>query len=49
MLAPIFDAFIQESPISVMMRGVMEHVFRPERLDELFAQHAKFLTRISHL
>jgi IS4 transposase len=41
MLAPIFDAFIQESPISVMMRGLMEQVFRPQRLDELFETHAK--------
>lgn len=40
MLAPIFDAFVQESPISVMMRGVMEHVFRPARLDELFERQA---------
>jgi hypothetical protein len=41
MLAPIFDAFIAESPISVMMRGLMERIFRPERMDELFEQHAQ--------
>jgi IS4 transposase len=41
MLAPIFDAFIKESPISVMMRGLMEQVFRPERMDELFERHAQ--------
>ncbi|MGB8698639.1 MAG: IS4 family transposase [Thermosynechococcaceae cyanobacterium] len=41
MLAPIFEAFAQASPVSVMMRGLMEQVFRPERLDEIFANHAK--------
>jgi IS4 transposase len=41
MLASIFDSFVQESPISVMMRGLMEQVFRAKRLDELFATHAK--------
>ena len=37
MLAPIFDAFAQESPVTVMMRGLMEVVFRAERLDAIFA------------
>lgn len=41
MLSSIFDAFVKESPLSVMMRGVMESVFRPQRLDELFESHAK--------
>ena len=41
MLANIFDAFVAESPISVMMRGMMERVFRPQRLDEIFEAHAK--------
>jgi hypothetical protein len=41
MLANIFDAFVKESPLSVMMRGVMEYVFRAERLDDLFERHAK--------
>jgi len=41
MLAPIFDAFAQESPVTVMMRGLMEVVFRAERLDAIFAKHAK--------
>lgn len=41
MLAPIFAAFAQESPVTVMMRGLMEVVFRPERLDAIFAEHAK--------
>ena len=32
MLATIFDAFVEASPVSVMLRGMMEKVFRPERL-----------------
>jgi IS4 transposase len=41
MLAAIFDAFVAASPVSVMLRGVMEKVFRPERLDEIFEQYAE--------
>ncbi|MFG6107563.1 hypothetical protein U2F10_35380 [Leptothoe sp. EHU-05/26/07-4] len=41
MLTEIVQRFAQESPISVMMRGVMELFFRPERLDDIFERHAK--------
>jgi IS4 transposase len=41
MLSSIFDAFAQESPISIMMRGLMERVFSSEKLDEIFAAHSK--------
>jgi hypothetical protein len=41
MLSSIFDRFAKESPISVMFRGLMESVSRPQRLDEIFAQHSK--------
>jgi Transposase DDE domain len=41
MLNSIFDGFVKESPISVMMRGLMEVVFCPQRLDEIFEQHSK--------
>lgn len=41
MLAAIFDAFIEASPVSVMLRGVMEKVFRAERLDKVFDQYAE--------
>jgi hypothetical protein len=40
-LPSIFDAFAQESPISLMMRGLMERVFSSEHLDEIFASHSK--------
>jgi IS4 transposase len=41
MLDAIFDAFVQHSPISVMMRGLMERVLEPEKLDGIFARHGK--------
>jgi hypothetical protein len=41
MLRSSFDAFVQESPVSVMMRGVMEYVFRPQRINEIFESYAK--------
>ena len=41
MLASIFDAFVEPRPLSVMMRGVMEHVFSPQRLDAIFKIHSK--------
>lgn len=41
MLGAIFDAFVEASPVSVMMRGLMEKVLRPQRLDELFEQQAR--------
>lgn len=40
MLSSIFEQFVQESPISVMARGLMELVFAPERMDQLFETHA---------
>lgn len=41
MLSRIFDAFVKESPVSVMMRGLLETVFRPQRLDEIFELHSQ--------
>jgi hypothetical protein len=32
---------VQHSPISVMMRGLMERVLQPEKLDGIFARHGK--------
>ena len=36
MLSPKFDAFIQESPISIMARSLVERSFQPEQLDHWF-------------
>ena len=41
MLSHIFDAFVKASPVSIMMRGLLETVFRPQRLDEIFESHSK--------
>ena len=41
MLNPIFTKFVEKSPISVMARGVMEHVLNPQQLDEWFDNTAE--------
>ena len=41
MLEALFDAFVQHNPISVMMRGLMERVLQPEKLDRIFARYEK--------
>lgn len=41
MLAAIFDGFIEASPVSVMLRGIMETVFGAERINDIFEQHAQ--------
>jgi hypothetical protein len=40
MLADIFQPFVQESPISVMVRGLLERMMNPKQLDEWFEQVA---------
>jgi len=40
LLGPKFEAFVDQSPVSVMMRGLIERFFHPERLDRLFEEHA---------
>ena len=41
MLSPIFDRFVEESPISVMARGMMERALNPEQLDLWFDKTAE--------
>jgi IS4 transposase len=41
MLSPVFTPFIKNSPISVMARGMLEHVLNPDQLDEWFNTTAK--------
>jgi len=41
MLSYIFERFIKESPVSVMMQVLMSHIFAPERMDRLFIQYAQ--------
>jgi hypothetical protein len=37
----VFQEFIEQSPVSVMFRGVLENVFAPERLDRIFHDAAQ--------
>jgi len=41
MLGVIFERFVEESPVSVMVRGLMERVFAPEQIDRIFEENAK--------
>ncbi len=36
MLSPVFDAFVEASPVSVMMRVLMENIFNSSRMNQLF-------------
>jgi hypothetical protein len=40
-LGKVFGRFAQYSPVTVMMRGIMEYVVPPERLDEIFRREAQ--------
>jgi hypothetical protein len=39
-LGECFEKFIERSPVSVMVRGTLERVFEPEKLEQVFADHA---------
>lgn len=39
-LDKVFERFARYSPVTVMMRGILEHALPPELLDELFRKHA---------
>ena len=36
MINAIFDQFVEATPVTVMVRGIMERVFEPTALDKLF-------------
>jgi hypothetical protein len=40
MINAIFDQFVEASPVSVMVRGIMERIFEPKALDDLFERTA---------
>jgi hypothetical protein len=40
MLGECFEKFLARSPISVMVRGILERVFDPEKLERVFSDHA---------
>ena len=40
LLTDAFERFVDSSPVSVMMRGIIENLFHPERLERLFEETA---------
>src|SRR3954468_24958252 len=41
LLNPVFERFVQGSPLSVMVRGTLEHALPTQALDALFEQTAQ--------
>jgi IS4 transposase len=41
LLGKPFDTFVEASPVSVMVRGILERIFDPARLDALFERTAQ--------
>jgi hypothetical protein len=41
MLSPVFDPFVEESPVSVMARGMVERVLNPDQINKWFDTTAK--------
>ncbi len=40
LLGKRFEAFIEQSPVSVMVRGTLERIFDPAELDRVFEDQA---------
>lgn len=40
-LNSVFDRFVKDSPVAVMVRGLLEHTLTPASVDALFEQHAE--------
>lgn len=40
-LAAVFERFVDESPLTVMLRVLLEQSLRTEEVDELFEHHAQ--------
>lgn len=41
MLSAVFERFVDESPLSVMVRGLMENLLSNQKLDKIFESHAQ--------
>jgi IS4 transposase len=37
----VFDRFVDRTPVTVMLRGILERTLEPEALDQLFHNHAR--------
>jgi hypothetical protein len=40
-LSPIFERFVEKSPVTIIVRAMMEVILATEKLDELFSQTAQ--------
>jgi hypothetical protein len=40
-ISAIFERFVETIPIIVMGRAIMDRIFAPEALDQLFEEHAE--------
>lgn len=40
LLSAKFQAFVEQSPLSVMMRGLVENIFSPQQFDDVFRKYA---------
>ena len=40
LLGKAFNAFVEKSPVSVMVTGTIQRIFDPAVLDEIFQNHA---------
>ncbi len=40
MISAIFEQFVGATPVTVMVKGIMERIFEPTALDNLFETHA---------
>src|SRR6202140_2064674 len=40
LFATVFDNFVQDSPLTVMARGLLEHALQPGPIDEMFERTA---------
>lgn len=41
MISDIFERFIEKTPVTVMVRAIMERIFAPEKLEQLFEDNAE--------
>jgi hypothetical protein len=41
LLAKVFEPFIENRPVCVMARGILERLLDPDRVDQVFADHAQ--------
>jgi hypothetical protein len=40
MISTIFEQFVEATPVTVMVKGIMERIFEPNALNDLFETHA---------